>query len=593
MSHTPNFDAKIKSILDATTPGERVCALTGEMWMMTEEEIGWYKKFNVPPHPWAPMVRMKHLMGFPSGIAIWKKPHAETPLRQGFEGQAGESLLSFVHPDSPYQIITDKEWFSKEFEQTERELDPTKPFFDQFRELAYSIPVGNLRDDGSNVNCVGVDIITSQDCYMFFSGYSNKHSLYSSISYESEDSCLVTNAKQIRSSYMINACADLHGCRYCFQNGKLIDCTFSFACDNLEHCYGTCNQSHKKYLFWNEQLSEGEWKKRMSEIDLSDQRVWDAEVAKFHKMVVEEAYWSPDFHLEPMEDWSGEYLLNSTRVHDSYWVGDSLDLYYCWVVLGAQQSAFTVWSGWGDTAYLSVDLLSGHEVRMCMRVWRCQNIEYSMDCYDCENCFGCVGLRKKKFHIYNKPYAEEAYWKKLDEIKCAMLDGSTSLTTGRGEYGMFFPAEISQVGYEYSMGQLFLGYTDAELNAFGAPRFDPTRGNVEVGSDVIRASELPHHLADVDPARHIGKPILDEKLGRMYTITAGELKFYQKHGLPIPKEHFLTRMTHLFRHANTPIPEDVTCVQCGVNVRTWKNALFSGRRRILCRPCYLTYLETR
>ena len=72
-----------------------------------------------------------------------------------------------------------------------------------------------------------------------------------------------------------------------------------------------------------------------------------------------------------------------------------------------------------------------------------------MDCYDCENCFGCLGLRKKKFHIYNRSYSEEAYWKRVDEIKCAMLD--------RGEYGMFFPAEISQGGYQFSMGEMFLG----------------------------------------------------------------------------------------------------------------------------------------
>ncbi|OGL71463.1 hypothetical protein A3D69_00390 [Candidatus Uhrbacteria bacterium RIFCSPHIGHO2_02_FULL_54_11] len=575
MSKTPNYDAKVKTILDATTSGERVCALTGEKWIMTEEEIGWYKKFNVPPHPWAPLVRLKHLMGFPSGIAIWKKPHAETH----------EPILSFVHPDSPYQIITDKEWFNREFAQTRLELNPAKPFFDQFRELAYSIPVGNLRDDGSNVNCVGVDIITSQDSYMMFGGYGNKRNFYSAITYLSEDSCLLTNVKAIHRSYMINACADLHNCRYCFQNGQLMNCTFSFACDNLENCYGTCNHSHKKYLFWNEQLSQGEWEKCVGEIDLSDRRVWDAEVAKFHKMVMEDTYWPQDFRVEPLEDWSGEYLLTATRVHDSYWIDKGLDLYHCWVHAETEQSAFTVWSGWGDRAYMSSDLLTPHEVKMSMRLWRSQNMEYCMDCYDCENCFGCVGLRKKTFHIYNKPYAEDEYWARVDEIKCAMLD--------RGEYGMFFPAEISQVGYQFSMGQMFLGYTDAELDAFGASRFDTNKGNVDVGDKVIRSSDLPDRLTDVDPARHIGKPILDEKLGRMFTITPSEFKFYQKHGVPIPREHFLTRMTNLFRHANTPIPEDVTCAKCGIEVRTWKNALFSGRRRVLCRPCYLKYLEAR
>ena len=116
---------------------------------------------------------------------------------------------------------------------------------------------------------------------------------------------------------------------------------------------------------------------------------------------------------------------------------------------------------------------------------------------------------------------------------------------------------------------------------------------MDAGADVLKASEFPDRLADVDPARHIGKPILDEKLGRMYTITSAELKVYQKHGVPIPKEHFLTRMITMFRHANTPIPEMMICAKCNTEVQTWKNALFSGRRRVLCRPCYLKYMETR
>ena len=41
MSRTPHYDAKIKVILDALQPGERVCEFTGEKWMMDEEEIFW------------------------------------------------------------------------------------------------------------------------------------------------------------------------------------------------------------------------------------------------------------------------------------------------------------------------------------------------------------------------------------------------------------------------------------------------------------------------------------------------------------------------------------------------------------------------
>jgi len=39
MSKTPNYDAKVKEILDALEPGERVCELTGEKWQLDQDYI--------------------------------------------------------------------------------------------------------------------------------------------------------------------------------------------------------------------------------------------------------------------------------------------------------------------------------------------------------------------------------------------------------------------------------------------------------------------------------------------------------------------------------------------------------------------------
>ncbi|MDA1038274.1 MAG: hypothetical protein O2877_01130 [bacterium] len=570
MSNTPNYDAKIKTMLDNLQPGERTYELTGEKWMMDEEEIGWYKTFNVPPHPWAPIVRLKHLMGFPSGIAIWKKAHADT----------GKEILTFVHPDSPFKVIEDKEWWSREFAQDEKELDSSRPFFDQFRELAYSIPVSALRDDGSNINCVAVDSLDDRDSHLVFGTNKLNRVTYAAISFNQERSILTTNSISANESYMINACAELHNCRYCFQNGKLVNCTFSFACSNLENCFGSVAREHEQYLFFNEQLTKSEWEKRVAGIDLKSRKVFDEYSEKFLKLVTE-TYWPPDFRVEPLEDSYGEYLLRAKGNHDCYWNDTGTDIYKCWVGLEVRDSAYTMWAGWTDRTYHSVDVVKASNTKFCFRVWNSQSMEYSMDCHDCEFCFGCVGLRKKKFHIFNKSYSEEEYWKKLDEIKSTMLE--------RGEYGTFFPADLSQSGYQFSMGQFFLGYTEKELAQFKAPTFDPAIGNVVASGDIVKSSDLPDHLDDVDPKIHIGKPILDEKLGRMYTITQSEYEFYKEKGVPIPNEHFLTRMNKMFNHSNGPIPEKATCEKCGVEITTYKNKMFSGKRKFLCREHYLEF----
>ena len=92
MSQTPNYDVKVKTILDTLKPGERVCSMTGEKWMMTEEEIGWYKKFNVPPPKVSPLTRWKHHGAWYVGYQYWYQKHPETRLRSdgATDGQARE-----------------------------------------------------------------------------------------------------------------------------------------------------------------------------------------------------------------------------------------------------------------------------------------------------------------------------------------------------------------------------------------------------------------------------------------------------------------------------------------------------------------------
>jgi hypothetical protein len=44
--------------------------------------------------------------------------------------------------------------------------------------------------------------------------------------------------------------------------------------------------------------------------------------------------------------------------------------------------------------------------------------EYMMYSFDCENCFGCFGIRHKKYHILNKPCgSKEEYFEKVAQIK--------------------------------------------------------------------------------------------------------------------------------------------------------------------------------
>lgn len=51
----------------------------------------------------------------------------------------------------------------------------------------------------------------------------------------------------------------------------------------------------------------------------------------------------------------------------------------------------------------------------------CQNCAYGYDIKGCRNCTGCVGLRKKEFHIFNEPYSREDFFEKKKSLQPAEI----------------------------------------------------------------------------------------------------------------------------------------------------------------------------
>jgi hypothetical protein len=516
------------------------------------------------------------LLGFASGLVLWWKPHAKT----------SKPILSFVHPDSPFQVLSDKEWIAKDFSYGNSALNINKDFIPQLLELAHSVPVSACRDDGSNKNCFGVDYINSENSYMVFSLCGAKNCFYPALSLYTEDSVDVTNTKNSQFCYRTNRVNKMFRCAFSFECRDCLNSSFLFDCRNCEYCFGATNARNKKYLWFNEQLTETEWKKRRLEIDLSCQSILSEYQEKF-KILVSQAVWPENFNVGS-PDCNGEYVDESVRCQKCYWLGKSTDLYWCWVAEEQTDSAFSAWLGWGASVYYTCDVVGGGPLRFCFRCWRCVEMEYCLDCYDCEYCFGCVGLRKKRFHIFNVPYSEEEYWKKVNELKLVMLE--------RGEYGEFFPASFSENGLEFSMYDAFFGYSDQDLEIYQAPKYDPKRGAV-VGPNgnianlpSIDVTTIPDCLSQIDESQFVGKPILDPVLGRPFSVVSGEMAFYRSQNFAFPREHFLRRLKSLVRTSNSPEEEKMDCKKCGKKIIVYKNFTFP-QRIVYCRECYLKHLE--
>ena len=366
-----------------------------------------------------------------------------------------------------------------------------------------------------------------------------------------------------------------------------LNVSFVFDCRDVTDSFFAWNKRHKQYLWFNEQLTKEEYEHRLSQVDFSSRAVLNEYERQFFDLVGSTALWPDTFNVNAEES-TGEYLLNVYNCKNCFlcWNG-SRDLY--WVLHGydrAERCAFVTGTYTSSDLYYTCTAAHSSHCLFSFDMISCQNMEYCMQCFNCENCFGCVGLRNKKFHIFNKPYSEEDYWKRVDELKCLMLD--------RGEYGEFFPLSFCHSYLPQSGPGLYLLCEDDEYASLGWNLFDP-ESHGAIGQDLYQALEpcstasIPDHLPE-DAETWAGKPILDEQLHRRFSFIKPEITYYKEQNLPLPDEHFISRVQKMVWMSNGASFQDYSCAQCQTPVRIAKNKLFPDRK-IYCRPCYLQYLE--
>ncbi|MFH1315834.1 MAG: hypothetical protein ABIH67_05585 [Candidatus Uhrbacteria bacterium] len=576
MSKTPNYDIKVKEILDSLKPGERVCDLTGEKWLMDEREIGWYKKFNVPPSKYSPLNRMRLMHGYFVMWNIWYNKHAET----------GKPILSTIHPATGIRVLEDLEWYDRDFSELAKDLDSSRSFLDQYYELNRSVPRPAHDNIVQPEDSIAFLSFGDQDSYFVLAGRT-KRCFYCSNGFDCQDSAEIMMGKNIADSYNVLNSSRLHRCNFVRDCLDCIDCTFMFDCRNCEHCFGAANKRNKKYLWFNEQLSEREYKKRMKEVDLSSSRIKQEYENRFEQFLKEQAVWPENVNIN-CENSTGEYLEDTTNARECYHIrGGSRDLDHVTFCLGApsHDCAYCGGATGASDCYYSTGVTNCKDAKFCMNfVTNSQNVEYCERCNDCENCFGCVGLVRKKFCILNKQYSEEDYWKVLDDLKCQMLD--------QGEYGDIPNLRFSTQHwtclldlYEIDRDMAIkLGAEDFDLVSHGAegPEIDPAR--------LQSPDSLPDCVTQIDFESVTNTMYQDDVVNRRYGYLRPELELYQRLNIAPPRKHPRSRMLDLELILNKPEFIESNCQMCNKPVTIAKNLTYPDRK-IYCRPCYLEYLE--
>ncbi|OGN25669.1 MAG: hypothetical protein A2925_02380 [Candidatus Yanofskybacteria bacterium RIFCSPLOWO2_01_FULL_44_22] len=145
------------------------------------------------------------------------------------------------------------------------------------------------------------------------------------------------------------------------------------------------------------------------------------------------------------------------RLIDSDYCINASDLKSCYLLFNAELSED---SAYGDgitncknvyDSYFMKQVERAYEGFVCLRsynvffssnVSESHDVYFSKDLIGCEYCFGCVGLRHKKYMVFNKPYSKEEYFKKLSEFNTGSHKNLIKLKSEVKSFQFQFPAKF-------------------------------------------------------------------------------------------------------------------------------------------------------
>lgn len=216
-----------------------------------------------------------------------------------------------------------------------------------------------------------------------------------------------------------------------------------------------------------------------------------------------------------------------------------------------------------------------HTVDFVCNVWEgSTNVTYCDLCLYSTDCFGCVGLRRKKYCILNKQYTKEEYEKLVPQIIGHMKK--------TGEFGEFFPMSMSPFAYNDSVASEYYPLSKEEVQAKGLKWREP-----DAKEAVSQTYSVPDDIKDVTDAV-LSETLGCETCGKGFKIIPQELQFYREMKLPIPRSCWICR--HWERRAlkNPRIVRQRGCTNCGAQI--FSTYAPERSEPVYCEKCYLEFV---
>lgn len=510
----------------------KTCQNCKKEFTIDSEDFNFYEKIKVPPPTWCPDCRAERKMVYRNERSLYKRKC----------DQCGEEKILIYPRESKYKVYCFNCFYSDNWDAISYgvEYDFSKPFFEQYSHIFFNVPRLGIIKQGFHVNSEYVNRVSdARDCYLIFGSNEDENCLYGVSYWSSKDSIDCYN---LRKSERCVECIDCYNCsnlRFSKECNSCVDSWFLNNCRNCQNCLGCVNLRSKNYCIYNKQYSREEYQKTLKELNFSN----ISSVFKMKEKIRDEFanHIVPAMVEHHSTNVSGNWIDNSKNIHVAYNCDNVEDGKYIFGISDSKDIVDLIyWGSGSELIYESINI-----GRQCSNVlfsnesWdQLVRAQYCINCFGCSDVFGCVGLQKKQYCIFNKQYSRQEYDKLIPKIINHMNTMPYVDKLGRVyKYGEFFPIDMAPFAYNESISQEYCPKTKEQALKEGYRWREP---DMKTYVPTIEPDQLPDNIENVKDSIlneiiscvHQGK--CNQQCTLAFKIVPNELAMYRLHKIPLP-----------------------------------------------------------
>ncbi len=476
---------------------------------------------------------------------------------------SGKQIVSMYSANKPYLVYDQDEWWGDSWDALSfgREFDFNKTFAEQFSKLNTAVPHMSLNTKNVENSYYTNFTLNQKNCYLIFGGANNEDCFYGYFVSSSKDCVDCLSIFNCELCYEGIASEGCYNCQYFLNCRHCTDCFLVEECSSCSNCMLCFGLHRKEYHYLNEPVG----KKRYEEIKKDLENLTSARLQELKNQFANLKKTLPHraSKIYASETCSGDMIFQSKNCHTCFDTLLSEDCkYLCFSprCLNSMDATFNSPEG-VELCYEVCSTVGSLSSMATFHSWYNHQTYYSIECHNCKNLFGCVGLKFKEYCILNKEYSPAEYEKKVSQIISHMKKTN--------EWGEFFPTWISLFGYNETIAAEYFPLTKSEVLQ-KKWTWHEKEEKLE-GDEVLQSNKTLHCKVSKKP----------------YKLTPQEIAFYQRLNIPHPEECFDVRHEKRQQQRTPRKLWKRSCSKCSAAIET----TYAENRpeTVYCDRCYYEF----